>query len=106
MLHVHTHTSLETYWCTTAVGRSAGLAAHTHTHTRHWNHTGVLLLQAEAVAELLHARTPQAADSALAGLQGGVGSAVGALRNQVGMGAKLSGSAVGALPNQVGMGAH
>jgi len=41
-------------------------------------------LQAEAVSELLQARTAQAADSALAGLAGGVGAAVGALRMQVG----------------------
>ncbi|PNG85714.1 tRNA modification GTPase MnmE, partial [Tetrabaena socialis] len=38
------------------------------------------LAQAESVAELLGARTPAAADSALAGLRGGVGEAVAGLR--------------------------
>ena len=38
--------------------------------------------QAEAVSELLQARTSGAADSALAGLSGGVGAAVGSLRAQ------------------------
>lgn len=41
------------------------------------------LHQAEAVSELLQARTTGAADSALAGLEGGVGSAVRELRAQV-----------------------
>lgn len=40
------------------------------------------LAQAESVNELLGARTPAAADSALAGLRGGVGGAVAALRTQ------------------------
>jgi len=52
--------------------------AHARTHTRTHTHT-----QAEAVSELLQARTPGAADSALAGLAGGVGAAVKQLRMQV-----------------------
>jgi len=43
----------------------------------------VVLVQAEAVSELLQARTTGAADSALAGLAGGVGKAVRELRAQV-----------------------
>eukprot|EP00798_Chlamydomonas_sp_ICE-L_P001846 gene1846-33265_t len=39
------------------------------------------LTQAESVMELVNARTPAAADSALAGLQGGVGEAVASIRN-------------------------
>jgi tRNA modification GTPase len=41
------------------------------------------LSQAEAVAQLVAARPPAAADSALAGLTGGVGAAVGALRRRL-----------------------
>ena len=37
-------------------------------------------LQAESVAQLVSARTPAAAGSALAGLQGGIGSVIGSLR--------------------------
>ncbi len=36
--------------------------------------------QAEAVAALVNARTPAAADSALAGLSGGLGAAIAAMR--------------------------
>lgn len=37
-------------------------------------------LQAEAVAQLVGARSVAAADSALAGLKGGIGSAIASLR--------------------------
>lgn len=37
-------------------------------------------LQAESVAQLVSARTPAAAGSALAGLRGGIGSVIGSLR--------------------------
>lgn len=41
---------------------------------------GNMLLQAEAVAALVNARTAAAADSALAGLSGGLGAAIAAMR--------------------------
>ena len=41
-----------------------------------------MLLQAESVNELVGARTAAAADSALAGLTGGIGALVSALRQQ------------------------
>jgi hypothetical protein len=44
---------------------------------------GVSWLQAEAVSELLQARTAAAADSALAGLQGGLGKLVSTLRSRI-----------------------
>lgn len=40
------------------------------------------LAQAESVTELISARTPAAADSALAGLRGGIGGAVAAMRRK------------------------
>ncbi|KAK9844355.1 hypothetical protein WJX74_001232 [Apatococcus lobatus] len=40
------------------------------------------LSQAESVAQLVSARTPAAAGSALAGLQGGIGSVIGSLRSE------------------------
>ena len=38
-------------------------------------------MQAESVAQLVSARTPAAAGSALAGLQGGIGSLISSIRS-------------------------